>query len=196
MVKFHNKTILGLAILVMLATSPMSISYTFAESSDEFEQKTTKSPKMTSIITEKVVDGKLEVKRFALPEDMSKEEMKNMIPFEEEISGWGYVNHKTYQSGIILYDGKVIKIGENQWEVSEEMLDSRDYTYVKDEEFSFRVIFSGKVTEAGSETFAVIFTNPNLKAPSNNIVNLFQITENTINDNQTHSKPLNSFLVV
>lgn len=200
MIKFHNKSVLGLAILVMLSTSPMSVSYIFAESSDEFEQKIVESPKIETnkaIITEKVVDGKLEVKRFALPENISKEDMNRMISFEGETSGWAYVNQKAYQSGIILYDGKLFKVGKNMMEVSDEKtLGLHGFTHdtTQNEEFSFRVIFSGKVIEAGSETFAVIFTNPSIRDPSIDRVSLSQITE-SITNSDTNSKSLRTSLV-
>lgn len=194
MVNFHNKAVLGLAILVMLSTSPMSVSYTFAESSDEFEQKIVQSPKIgtntQAIITEKVVDGKLEVKRFALPENISKEDMNRMISFEGETSGWAYVSQKAYQSGIILYDGKLFKVGKNMMEISDEKtLGLHGFTETsKNEEFSFRVIFSGKVIEAGSETFAVIFTNPSIRDPNTDLANLVQTTENITSYSDTNFK--------
>lgn len=196
MIKFHNKAVLGLAILVMLSTSPMSVSYTFAESSDELEQKIAKSSKIETnkaIITEKVVDGKLEVKRFALPENVSKEDMNRMISFEGETSGWAYVNQKAYQSGIILYDGKLFKVGKNMMEISDEKtlgLNGFTHDASQNEEFSFRVIFSGKVIEAGSETFAVIFTNPSIRDPSIDRVSLAQITESITGYSDTNSKSL------
>ncbi len=194
MVNFHNKAVLGLAILVMLSTSPMSVSYTFAESSDEIEQKIVQSPKIgtntQAIITEKVVDGKLEVKRFALPENISKEDVNRMISFEGKTSGWAYVSQKAYQSGIILYDGKLFKVGKNMMEISDEKTPSlHGFTETsKNEEFSFRVIFSGKVIEAGSETFAVIFTNPSIRDPNTDLANLFQTTESIASYSDTNFK--------
>lgn len=186
MKKFHNKT-LGIVFLVMLATAPLSISYSFAEDSQfESEQKTTKSTDnrqkrgLGAILTEKVVDGKLEVKRFALPENLSEEDMKRIISVKGETSGWAYVKQKAYQSGIILFDGKAFKVGQNFWELSSEgtfkisnktfNLDlkekSNDSAGIQfPEDLSYKVIFSGKMVEAGSETFAVILTNSGLKNP-------------------------------
>ena len=181
MKKFHNKA-LGIAFLVMLTTAPLSISYSFADDSKfEFEQKMTKSTnneqkKLRAILTEKVVDGKLEVKRFALPENLSEEDMKRMVS-KGETSGWAYVKQKPYQPGIILFNGKAFKVGQNLWEFSSEadkinakVLDlekSKDSSGLQEidheKEISYKVIFSGKMTEAGSETFAVIFINSSLK---------------------------------
>ena len=181
MKKFHNKA-LGIAFLVMLATAPLSISYSFADDSKfESEQKMTKSTnneqeELRAILTEKVVDGKLEVKRFALPENLSEEDMKRMVS-KGETSGWAYMKQKSYQAGIILFNGKAIKVGENLWKLSSEVdktnaktLDlekSKESNVLQEithgEEINYKVIFSGKMTEAGSETFAVIFTNSGLK---------------------------------
>ena len=172
----------------MLATAPLSISYSFADDSQfESEQKRTKSTneqekELRAILTEKVVDGKLEVKKFALSENLSEDDMKRMISFKGETSGWAYVKQKEYQSGIILFDGKAFKVGQNLWELSSEGIskmnnktisidliekpkDSSELQKTAQGELSYKVIFSGKMVEAGSETFAVIFTNSGLKNP-------------------------------
>ena len=41
-----------------------------------------------------------------------------MLSLEGQISGWTYMNHKAYHSGIVLFDGKASRIGENLWEIS------------------------------------------------------------------------------
>lgn len=207
MKNFHSKT-LGIVILAMLATAPLSMSYSFADDSEqESEQKMFKSAKYEqkkehkAILTEKVVDGKLEVKRFALPEDLSEDDMGRMVSFEGETSGWAYVNQKAYQSGIILFDGKASKLGKNLWELSSRgAFQMEDKTFdlglegkandsrvlmhgtAQGDELSYRVIFSGKMVEAGNETFAVIFTNSGLKnAESGQIIKIDQIGELTVN---------------
>jgi len=38
------------------------------------------------------------------------------VSFEGEISSWVYVNYDVYHSGIIIFDGKVSKIGETDGE--------------------------------------------------------------------------------
>ena len=32
-----------------------------------------------------------------------------------QTSGWAYVNYKAYNSGIVLFDGKASKVGDNLW---------------------------------------------------------------------------------
>jgi len=41
-----------------------------------------------------------------------------MLSIEDEILGWAYVHYKTYHAGIILFDGKATKVGENMWQIS------------------------------------------------------------------------------
>lgn len=186
----------------MLATAPLSMSYSFADNSSESEQKVTKSTKsnqneeLRAILTEKIVDGKLEVKRFALPENLSENDMNRMISFKGETSGWAYVKQKAYQSGIILFDGKASKVGKNIFEISTKGTPQiEDKTFDLDlkgksngsrtsihgtaqGELIYKVIFSGKMVEAGSETFAIILTNSGLKNPEpGHIIKLDQIGE-------------------
>ncbi len=194
----------------MLATAPLSISYSFADDSLESEQKMTKSTKsnqkeeLRAILTEKVVDGKLQVKRFALPENLSENDMNRMISFKGETSGWAYVKQKAYQSGIILFDGKASKVGKNLWEISTRgTLQIQDKTFdldlkgksngsrvimhgtAQEGELIYKVIFSGKMVEAGSETFAVIFTNSGLKNPeSGHTIKIDQIGELTVDSHE------------
>ena len=213
MKKFHNKAF-GIIILAMLATAPLSMSYSFADDSSESEQKMTKSTKINqeglrAILTE-IVDGKLQVKRFALPENLSENDMNRMISFKGETSGWAYVKQKAYQSGIILFDGKASKVGKNLWEIStRETLQIQDKTLDLDHkgksngshvvmhglaqggELVYKVIFSGKMVEAGSETFAVIFTNSGLKNPeSGHAIKIDQIGELTMD---SHGKTNHGF---
>ncbi len=65
--------------------------------------------------TEKVVDGKLQVHHCVLPENVSEIGLKRMLSFDGQMS-WAYVNYKAYQSGIVLFDGKASKMGENLWD--------------------------------------------------------------------------------
>lgn len=214
MKKFHNKAF-GIIVLAMLATAPLSMSYSFADDSSESKQKITKSTKsnqegLRAILTEKVVDGKLQVKRFALPENLSENDMNRMISFKGETSGWAYVKQKAYQSGIILFDGKASKVGKNLWEISTRgTLQVQDKTFDLDlkgksngsrvvmqgtaqgGELVYKVVFSGKMVEAGSETFAVIFTNSGLKNPeSGHVIKIDQIGELTMD---SHGKANHGF---
>ena len=68
------------------------------------------------ILTEKIIDGKLEVQYYMLPDDVSKENIQK-ASFDSEISNWVYVNYNVYHSGIIIFDGKASKIEENLWRI-------------------------------------------------------------------------------
>jgi len=86
-----------------------------------------------------------------------------------------YVNYNAYHSGIVLFDGKASKIGENLWEItandvlnleekefdfelSEESNDSHVVIHETiDKDLSYRVIFSGKIAETSEDVFAIYF---------------------------------------
>ena len=77
----------------------------------------------------------------------------------DEQMTWGYVNYKSYSVGIVIFDGKASKLGENLWEISidEDILD---------EQVIFQVVFSGKITESDEENaVAVSLMNSVIKNP-------------------------------
>jgi len=92
MVKPHNRTIGVIAILLMLGASPLSVAYSFADIEEAQEdkkgqnnpksEKNTKKERLGAILTEKVVNGKLEVQHYALPDDTTKEDMQRMCPLK------------------------------------------------------------------------------------------------------------------
>ena len=194
MIKSHNRTIGVIAILLMLGASPLSVTYSFADIEDNQEER------LGAILTEKVVNGKLQVRHYALPDDTTEEDMQRMLSFEGQTSGWAYVNYKAYHSGIVLFDGKASKVGENLWEIStngvsilgerqsdlESSGKSNDshvvmYETASDEDLSYRVVFSGKVTETDEENvIAMSFMNsgPNPEISQN--IKFLQIGELTI----------------
>jgi len=186
MVKSKNRTIGVIVILLMLGASPLSVTYSFADIEDyqvdEKQQNNIKAEESTqkkirdTILTEKVVNGKLEVRHYALPDNITEEDMQRTLSFEGQTSSWAYVNYKVYHSGIILFDGKASKVGENLWgistngmlnlvdghfdlELSEKSNDS--YTVIheiaSDEGLNYRIIFSGKIVEMDEENENVIF---------------------------------------
>ena len=186
MVKSKNRTIGVIVILLMLGASPLSVTYSFADIEDyqvdEKQQNNIKAEESTqkkihdTILTEKVVNGKLEVRNYALPDNITEEDMQRTLSFEGQTSSWAYVNYKVYHSGIILFDGKASKVGENLWgistngmlnlvdghfdlELSEKSNDS--YTVIheiaSDEGLNYRIIFSGKIVEMDEENENVIF---------------------------------------
>ena len=193
MIKPHKRTIGATVILLMLGASPLSVTYSFAEIEDyqeekeknaEMVSKNTKKEGFRAILIEKVVNGKLEVQHYALPNDLSEGDMQRIPSFDGQTSGWAYVNYKTYHSGIVLFDGKASKIGENLWKISTngvlnlgeiqfdllELSGKFNDSHVvmhgtaSDEDLSYRIIFSGKIAETGEENlFAVSFINSDLK---------------------------------
>ena len=152
MVKSQIRIIGALAILLMLGASPLSVNYAFAEN----EGNQVQNRELRSILTEKVVNGKLEVHHYALSEELSDADLKRMLSFDGQMS-WAYVNYKAHQSGIVLFDGKASKIGENQWEISIE-------EDTLDENLIYKVVFSGKIVETDEENvFAISFMNSMIK---------------------------------
>jgi len=158
----------------MLGASPLSVTYSFAEN----ESNQVENREFRAILTEKVVDGKLEVHQYSLPEEFSENDLKRILSSDGQIS-WAYINYKMYQSGIILFDGKVSKIGENLWEISIEDDSSKDLGY--------NVVFSGKIAEMDRENvFAISFMNSIAKNPEmTQNVKLLQIEEFVINSEKS-----------
>jgi len=158
-----QKRIGGIIILIMLGISPMTVAYSFSEEDDKEFQKSDnldkKGSKWKIILTEKVVDGKLELSRYAIPNDISHEDLEGKLLAEGKTS-WTYVSHKGYQAGIVLFNGKASKIDDNLWKItSDEIL-----TPIIDEpqpefgtslnktgqnkELGYKIIFSGKMVES------------------------------------------------
>ena len=83
MVKPRNRTIGVISILLMLGASPLSVTYSFADIEGNLEDKKGQNDSKTgndiqkerlgAILTEKVVNGKLEVQHYALPDDITEE---------------------------------------------------------------------------------------------------------------------------
>jgi len=141
MAKSQIRTIGALVILLMLCASSLSVNYSFAESEGNQEENRAQSNS-----DRKVVNGKLEVRQYVLPEEISEADLKRTLSFEGQIS-WAYVNFKAYQSGIVLFDGKASKMGENLWEISIQ----DDYSL--DDELVYKVVFSGKIAETDEKMY-------------------------------------------
>jgi hypothetical protein len=217
MTKPHRKTIEVIVILLMLGASPLSVTYSFADLGDYQEEgkkvqnieTTTKSiqkERLGAILTEKIVDGKLKAQYYELPDNITAEDMQRMLSFEGETSSWAYVNAKAYNSGIVLFDGKASKIGENLWKISANGVlnlgerqfglelngKSNDFHAVRhgtasDEDLNYRVIFSGKVVEIDEEhVFAIFFMNSGIKNPEmDQNIRFLQIGELTTNSEKS-----------
>lgn len=173
MVKPQNRTIGVITVLLMLGASPISVNYSFADIETQDKSMPDKKERLGAILTERIVDGQLQVQRYVLPDDTTKEDMQRMLSFEDT-SGWAFVSYKAYNAGIILFDGKATKIGENLWEISTngilrlgenefnlELSGKSNGSHVKlhgiasDEDLSYKVIFSGKVGKTNDENIFV-----------------------------------------
>lgn len=224
--KFQNNTIRVVAMLVMLSTASLGVSYSHAESEGnlQFEEiqhylpDNLPSDEIRTILTERMVDGKLEVMELVLPKDTSDEDLKRILSLEDT-SGWSYLKYKAYQSGIVLFDGKVSKIGDKYWKISvngtlnlsEGKLDlklsgksnSSDTKFTKSpsqENLDYRVIFSGKITESDKENvFAYAFMNSSQSPEVNQNFKLLQfgnLTSESMKTPEYDQKVRNSGLVI
>ena len=192
MEKYQNKTIRVVAILFMLSTAPIAVTYSHAESEEYFEleatskdrQSTDKSEKerLRVIIIEKMVNGKLEVKQSAFPESTSEEDMYRILSLEGS-SGWSYVDYKGYPSGIVLFDGKAPESGDKNWGISingtlnlskgkldlevvgkSDILAQDRIKNPFNKDLNYQVIFSGKMLDSDEvDDFAFAFINPTLE---------------------------------
>lgn len=204
MVKPQNRAIGVIAVLLMLAASPITVTYSFADSTGVYEPKgSSKNEGLGAILTEKMVDGKLIVQRYALPSDTSKEDMQRVLSLET--SGWAIMNYKAYNAGITLFDGKAIKVGQDLWEISTngilsigekefdlELSGKSNGFHVtmhgtaSDEDLSYKVVFSGKITE--NENIFEVFFNSAVNPEMGQNVKFLQIGtasfEKSVDSNQ------------
>ena len=162
----------------MLAASPLSVTYAFGENDSNPEE-------LKTILTEKVVDGKLKVSHYALPEGLSEADLRRTLSIDDQMS-WAYVNHESYNAGIVLFDGKASKLGENLWEISMD----EDIQ----EDVSFQVVFSGKIIELDEENvIAVSLMSSVIKNPETaQNLKLLQIGESIINSIDSNQEYRNS----
>jgi hypothetical protein len=164
--KSQKRTFGVIAIFVMLGTSPLSVSYSFADFGEN-DSEVLKNKRLGMILTEKMVNGKLQIQQYALPDEFSDNDKQRMVSFEEESSSWAYVNYNALHSGIVLYDGKASKIGENQLEISNDFLkDSQSGLEItensqinedSEKELIYKVIFSGNVVNSDLESEKIIY---------------------------------------
>ncbi len=102
MIKPQNRTSEIIVILLMLSVSPLSVTYSFADSDyhdnkddNPDVQKNAQNSRLRIISTAKLVNGKPEVQHYALPDDFSDDDTQRMPSFEDKIPDWAYVNYKT-----------------------------------------------------------------------------------------------------
>jgi len=208
MIKIQKQTIGGILVLLMLGVSPLSITYSFGEDYHDKKEKDAqkdekffKKGRLSLILTEKIVDGRLEVQHYTLPEELSKEDQQRILSLGDETLGWAYVNYKAFHAGIVLFDGKATKIGENMWKISSndmvkivddeinlefsEKYDDSDEVMngsILEEVLCYRVIFSGKITETDHEDELIIsFINSGLDYETSQNDKFLQIGDISIN---------------
>ena len=172
MMKIRKNPVFGIMLLLMLGVSPISVTYSFADMSKNNQEEmqenqlhlenNAQNERINGILTEKIVNGKLEIHHYSLPDRILIEDMKRILLSDEQTSSWTYVTHNPYKSGIILFDGKVSKEESKFWtiisnnpakfqensSISKLNTNSNDMNKVLDEtpleeNFSYKVIFSG-----------------------------------------------------
>lgn len=228
MKKFRKNTFRVVATLVMLSTASLGVSYSYAESEEnlEFEEiqydlklpGNSSSSEIRTILTEKMVDGKLEVLELVLPKDTKDEDLKRILSLEDT-SGWSYFNYKAYQSGIVLFDGKVSKQGEKYWKISvngtldlskgkldlkvsgkSNSSDTKIGENPTNENLDYRIIFSGKMTESDrDDVFEYVFMNSSQNLEMNQNFKLLQFgnqTSESVKYPDNNQKVRNSGLVI
>jgi hypothetical protein len=229
MKKFRNNTFRVMAMLLMLSTAPLGVSYSYAETEEnlEFEEiqydiqipENSHLDGIRTILTEKVVNGKLQVMEFVLPKDTTDEDLKRILSLEGT-SSWSYIKSQAYHSGIVLFDGNASRAEDKYWKISvngtlnlfKGELDhnlggksNNSATEISENSFNenldYKVIFSGKMIEYDEESeFAITFMNSALKNPETNMdVKLLQLgnpTSESVIFIDCKEKVGNSFLVI
>ena len=209
MEKIRTNTFRVVAMLIMLSTAPLGVSYSYAETEENLEieeiqndpnlPETPNIDRIRTILTEKVVNGKLEVMELILPKDTTDDDVNRILSLEGT-SGWSLIDFQEYHSGIVLFDGKVSKVGEKYWKISVHgTLDlskgslnlhlsgksNNSNPEIKEnsstENLDYRVIFSGKMEESDKENvFAIAFMNSTQIPETSQNIKLLQFgTENS-----------------
>ena len=145
----------------MLGTSPLAITYSYAEIDENHPKRgSIQEGNWKVVITEKVINGKLQVKQYTFPKNASALDIQKILSLEGE-NGWVYARYSTYQYGIVLFDGKSPNI-DNVGGFSTKVLSADEELHfwnsesVKNKEIIYKVIFSGRMVEANVDTNSVI----------------------------------------
>jgi hypothetical protein len=204
MVKSQNHNLRAvIGIIFMLAASPLAVTYVQADvdiDGDSTESKSVVKERVRAILAERVVDGELQVRHFEISEDVSSDEIRQTLMFDGETHGWAYVNGKAYNSGIVLFNGKAIKISDHSWKLSAQGtidvggrnldldLSGRIHghnmimhgTTINDE-LQYRIILTGNIAQSKDDTFAIAFIHADLKnAENGETIKLFQLGQITV----------------
>ena len=117
-----------------------------------------KKSRLKTILAEKIVDGKLEIQQYTFSNIIPKEDIQRTMQLDNQTSNWVYVCN-TYNSGIVLFDGKASKLGDNLWgnsskfmnyelpEWKEQNYTSFDSQKQNSHEYSYQIIFSVNTEE-------------------------------------------------
>ena len=89
MKKIRNNTFRVVAMLLMLSTAPLGVSYSYAEIEENLELEEIQNDlnlpenshldRTRTILTEKVVNGKLKVMELILPKDTTDEDINRIL---------------------------------------------------------------------------------------------------------------------
>lgn len=155
--KTNFKQIFGIFILYMLGASPLAITYSYAEMDMSNLKRDSTQENWKIIITEKVVNGKLQVKQYTFPKNASTLDIQKILSLEGE-NDWVYASHSTYQYGIVLFDGKSSNIDGFSTKILpiDEGLEFGNSESSKNKEISYKIIFSGKMIETNFDINSVI----------------------------------------
>ena len=209
MLKTHRR-LSGMIILSMLATSSLSATYSFAESNHSQEDPSTeiklgencRQSGLRTILTEKIIDGKLEVQQYEFPDIVSKEDLQRTMQLDNHASNWTYVCN-AYNSGIVLFDGKASKLVDSFWRNSSEFTDyefigwkNPDNSPINGNQtvqgYSYKIIFSGNTEEIQeNELFLTLSLELNSEFNNNDkgvTIEGFESNTESINQNNLGEK--------
>lgn len=191
--KSHKRTVGAIAILLMLGASSLTVTFAYADDDKKLSKSENTSKKerlLKAILTEKIVDGRLQVRHYAVPEDLSTSDMQRMLS-SEGTTEWAFVNFKKFHSGIVLFDGKTVKMSEfsdisqkereNSAVLMASTIDSKSEVDMP-LNLGYKVIFSGKMAESDIDNiFAISFSISGQKILENHYNYLPQNEQNTAN---------------
>lgn len=163
-IKTHKKLV-AIELLLMLTTSSLTVNFAQAEIPQaDFDISEIKEDDLVRIIlSEQIIEGKLRMRFLGILGDLPPREIQDMLSKEGVITDWAYLEGKTYKSGIILYNGKSLKI--------DEFLDSNNGKKIDD--LTYQIVFSAK--DSNSERkFALVVIDSDPKIPQQNLkLNLY-----------------------
>lgn len=210
MVKSQNQKLqAALAIMVMLAASPLTVTFVYAENEDlENSIDSAIRNHLETILTEKVIDGKLKVQQISVPKDATTEEIRKILNFNGEARSWAYVKGFVYNSGIVLFDGREIKFDDDNWKTnSKETLEVSGNQGFKheggihdifdedalNEHLKYRIVFSGNVSISSEDALSIAihtgYKNPGTETIAKSIL-LGKLLSDPVEEGQSSANSL------